>query len=248
MDIPALQQALGQPVRLAGRGELDLDLAGTGARLRGWAGSLSGHVGFAMVDATVEPALTGPVIAALRQRVPILPSLPQRLPVECVALRADLAEGQARIGTLLVDAPAAKVAGSGAINLRDETLALRLLHDVRAAGQSIRVAANLGGTLGNPAYGGVQAQNLGEIIGGLGGRLGGTAGELLGALGQASRPEPLPDCAPSLAAARGGQPGPAPTRRAAPAEAAPAAPPSAPPAARPRPPQPADLLRGLFGR
>ncbi len=249
MDMPALQQALGQPVRVSGRGELDLDLAGAGARLRGWAGSLSGHVGVAMVDATVEPALTGPVIAALRQRVPILPALPQRLPVECVAIRAELAEGQARIGTLLVDAPAAKVAGSGTVNLRDETLALRLLHDVRAAGQSIRVAANLGGTLANPAYGGVQAQNLGEIIGGLGSRLGGTAGELLGGLAQGSRPEPLPDCATSLAAARGGRAGPAPATRAAePAEAPAAAPAPAPSAPRPRQPQPADLLRGLFGR
>lgn len=249
MDMPALQRALGQPVRVSGRGELDLDLAGSGARLRGWAGSLSGHLGFAMVEATVEPALTGPVITALRQRVPILPALPQRLPVDCVAIRAELAEGQARIGTLLVDAPAAKVAGGGAINLRDETLALRLLHDVRAAGQSIRVAATLGGTLGSPAYGGVQAQNLGEVIGGLGSRLGGTAGELLGALGQGARPEPLPECGPSLAAARGGRAGPAPAARAAePAEAPAAAPAPAPSAPRPRPPQPADLLRGLFGR
>ncbi len=251
LDLAALQSALGQPVRVTGRGEVDLDLAGTGARLRAWAGSLSGHLGLAMLDATVEPALTAPVQAALRQRVPILPALPQRLPVECVAIRADLAEGQARIGTLLVDAPAAKVAGSGTINLRDETLALRLLHDVRAAGQSIRVAANLGGTLANPAYGGVQAQNLGEVIGGLGSRLGGTAGELLGALGQASRPEPLPECGPALAAARGGRAGPVPAARAAdPAEAPPAtaAPAPAPAPTRPRQPQPADLLRGLFGR
>lgn len=243
LDLAALQAALGQPVRVTGRGELDLDLAGAGARLRDWAGSLSGHVGLAMLDAAVEPALTTPVLGALRQRVPILPAVPQRLPVDCVAVRADLAEGQARIGTLLIDAPAAKVAGSGGINLRDETLALRLLHDVRAAGASIRVAANLGGTLANPAYGGVQTQNLGELVGGLGGRLGGTAGELLGALGQAARPEPLPDCATSLAAARGGRAGPAPAARAEPAEAAPQ-----PAPARPRQPQPADLLRGLFGR
>ncbi len=258
MDMAALQTALGQPVRVTGRGELDLDLAGAGARLRGWAGSLSGHLGLAMIDATVEPALMGPVQAALRQRAPMLPALPQRLPVECVALRADLREGLAQIGTLLVDAPAAKVAGTGQVNLRDETLALRLQHDVRAAGTSIRVAAEAGGTLAAPGYRGVQVQNLGEVIGGVAGQLGGSAGALLGALGQgAARPAPLPECGPSLTAARGGRAGPVPTPRpaapaAAPAEAAPASPaaptqPAAPAAPR-LPANPGEALRGLFGR
>jgi AsmA protein len=253
-DLGALQAALGQPVRATGRAELDADLRGRGAGTRAVAASLGGHLGLAVLEGTLEPALTGPIIAALRQRVPVLPDLPSRLPVECVALRAEAADGVARIGTLLFDSPAAKVAGSGTVNLGGETLALRMLHDVRAAGAVVRVAADLGGTLANPRYGGVQAQNLGDLLGGLAGRVGGDAGALLGALSQGGnrRVEPLPECGPSLAAARGGRAGRVPAARAA--EPAPA--PQAAPA--PQPPAPGvprelqgpagNLLRGLLGR
>jgi uncharacterized protein involved in outer membrane biogenesis len=255
LDLAALQAALGQPNRMTGRAEIDADLRGRGAGTRAVAASLAGHLGIALVEGTLEPAATAPVIAALRARVPVLPQLPQRLPVECFAFRADVTEGVARIGTLLFDAPAAKVAGSGTVNLGDETIAMRMLHDVRAAGAVVRVAADLGGTLANPRYGGVQAQNLGEVLGALGGRLGGDAGALLGALSQGTgRPEPLPDCGPALAAARGGRQGRVPPPR--PAEAA--APQPAPQAAPQQPAVPGlprelqgpagDLLRGLLRR
>jgi AsmA protein len=254
LDLAAIQRALGRPVGLTGRAELDADLRGAGAGLRAVAAGLGGHLGLAMLDGTVEQPLLGPVAAALRARVPLIPALPERLPYECVALRADIADGVARIGTLLVDAPAAKVAGSGTLNLGTEAIAMRLVHDVRAAGATVRVGADLGGTLAAPAYRGVQAQNLGELAGALGSRLGGDVGALLGALGRpGSAPQPLPDCATALAAARGGREGPVPQRRAepAPAPAQPAQPAPAP-APQPGPPRNlAELLRqlpGLFGR
>lgn len=253
LDLAALQAAFDQPIRLSGHGELDAALRGAGTGLRQVAASLAGHLGLAMVDATVEPALLGPVQQALRARVPILPPLTLRLPVDCVAIRAEAEGGVVRFATLLVDAPAAKVAGGGTVNLGSEAIAMRLLHDVRAAGTEIRVAADLGGTLAAPAYGGVQAQNL---VGALAGRLGGEAGALLGALTNrpGARPEALPECGPALTAARGGRAGamPAPRVATAPSAPVPAAP--EPPAAgsAPRPPAipgPAgDLLRGLLRR
>jgi AsmA protein len=258
LQLAPLQQAFGQPVYVSGRGELDADLRGAGTTLRALAASLGGHLGLAVLDGTLEPALLGPVAQGLRQRVPLLPQLPQRLPLDCAALRADATDGLVRIGTLLIDAPAAKVAGSGTINLGDEAVALRLLHDIRAAGVAVRVAGELGGTLANATYRGVRAENLGDVIGGLAGRLGGDAGQLLGALANRSggRPEPLPECGPALAAARGGRYGPVPAARPAPAaEAAPA------PAQADQPQRPAipgvppslqgpagDLLRGLLRR
>jgi AsmA protein len=254
LDLAPLQRAFGQPVRISGHGEVDADFRGAGAGLRQVAASLGGHLGLAMLDATLEPPLTAPVQATLRARVPVLPDVPQRLPVECVALRAEAEGGTLRIGTLLVDAPAAKVAGSGTVNLGTEALALRVLHDIRAAGSSLRVAADLGGTLAEPAYRRVQAQNLGEVLGGLAGRVGGDAGALLGALANrnGARPEALPDCAPALAAARGGREGALPTPRAARTpEAAPAPQPPSQPDAAPTPPAPGpagDLLRGLLRR
>jgi uncharacterized protein involved in outer membrane biogenesis len=247
LDLAALQRALGQPVHLSGHGEVEADLRGAGAGLRQVAASLSGHLGLAMLDATVEPPLTAPVYAALRSRVPVLPDLPDRLPVECVAVRAEAEGGVLRFGTLLVDAPAAKVAGGGTMNLGTEAIAMRLLHDIRAAGAEVRFAADLGGTLVAPAYRGVQVQNL---VGALAGRIGGDAGALLGALANrnGTRPEPLPECGPALAAARGGREGPLPAPRPAREQAAPA--PEAPRAAPlPLPPGPAgDLLRGILRR
>jgi AsmA protein len=211
------------------------------------AASLSGHLGLAMLDATVEPPLTAPVYAALRSRVPVLPDLPDRLPVECVAVRAEAEGGVLRFGTLLVDAPAVKVAGGGTMTLGTEAIAMRLLHDIRAAGAEVRFAADLGGTLAAPAYRGVQVQNL---VGALAGRIGGEAGALLGALANrnGARPETLPECGPALTAARGGREGPLPAPRPAREQAAPA--PESPPASPlPLPPGPAgDLLRGILRR
>ena len=250
LDLAALQRAFGQPLYLTGQGEVEADLRGTGAGLREVAGSLAGHLGVAMLDATVEPALLGPVQQALRARAPVLPPLPQRLPVECVALRADTEGGVARIGTLLVDAPAAKVAGSGTVNLRTEALALRLLHDIRAAGAELRIAADLGGTLAAPAYQGVQVQNLGALVGGLAERLGGDAGAVLGALAnrQGARPAPLPECGPALTAARGGREGPMPSPRAQPDPSPPDAPAPQPRAVPPVPGPAGDLLRRFLPR
>ena len=250
LDLAALQRAFGQPVYLTGQGEVEADLRGTGAGLREVAGSLAGHLGLAMLDAMVEPALLGPVEQALRARAPVLPPLPQRLPVECVALRADAEGGVARIGTLLVDAPAAKVAGSGTVNLGTEAIALRLLHDIRAAGAEVRVAADLGGTLAAPAYQGVQVQNLGALVGGLAERLGGDAGTVLGALAnrQGARPAPLPECGPALAAARSGREGPMPTPRAQPDQSPPDAPAPQPRAVPPVPGPAGDLLRRFLPR
>ena len=250
LDLAALQRAFGQPLYLTGQGEVEADLRGTGASLREVAGSLAGHLGLAMLDAMVEPALLGPVEQALRVRAPVLPPLPQRLPVECIALRADAAGGVARIGTLLVDAPAAKVAGSGTVNLRTEAIALRLLHDIRAAGTELRIAADLGGTLAAPAYQGVQVQNLGALVGGLAERLGGDAGAVLGALANrpGARPAPLPECGPALAAARGGRAGPMPSPRAQP-DQSPADAPAPQQRAVPPVPGPAgDLLRRFLPR
>jgi uncharacterized protein involved in outer membrane biogenesis len=238
LDLGPLQQAFGQPVRITGLGEAEAELRAAGATLRALAGSLAGHVGLAMLDATLEPPLIEPIARALRARIGMLPPPPDRLPVACVALRGDAADGVLRIATVLLDAPAAKVAGSGTISLREETVALRLLHDVRAAGQTVRVAADVAGDFRNVQYRGVRAENLAEVVGGAASRLGGDLGAILGGLARGAAPPiaPLPDCATALAAARGGRQGRVPAPRAAPAEGTPA------------PQQPQDLLRGLFRR
>jgi hypothetical protein len=222
LDLGQLQQAFGQPMRITGYGEVEADLRATGATTRALAGSLAGHIGLAMLDAMLEPPLIEPAQQALRARVGVLPPLPARLPVDCVALRGDAAEGVLRIGTLLVDAPAAKVSGTGVISLREETVALRLLHDVRAAGQSVRVSADFGGDFRSIQFRGVRAENLAEVVAGAASRLGGDLGAIIGSMARsAARAEPLPECAPALATARAGREGRLPAPRSAPPEGVP---------------------------
>jgi uncharacterized protein involved in outer membrane biogenesis len=252
LDLAALQGLAGQPVRVAGTAGLDADLSGTGADLRAQAASLGGHVGIAMQGGSVEPALMAQAQAALPRELPV--NLPQRLPLECVALRGEAQGGVVSLPTLLLDSPAAKVAGSGQVDLREERLNLPLQHDIRTAGQVLRLVATLGGTLADPAYQGVRVVGGLAVLGNLAGQVGGDLGAALGALGGARRPgaaapPPLPECGPALSAARGDRPGPAPAAAqvapaapAAPAQpATPAQPPAAPRAAE-------DLLRGLLRR
>jgi AsmA protein len=140
--------------------------------------------------------------------------------------------------------------GEGGLNLKDESLAFRLLPDVRVGGVDVRAPVNVAGTLRSPRFG---VSPEAAVAGGLGAFLSlqqtpdRNLQALAGALGGA-RPA-LPDCESQLAIARGGQSGPAP-------EAAPAGQPSAPSTERPPVQGPArdlpapaqELLRGLFGR
>lgn len=265
MDLGAVQRLAGQAPRVSGMAEIEADLRGRGADLRAQAASLGGHLGIAMLGGHVEPALVQQVQEAIRRALPLPLNLPQRLPLECVAVRAEAENGVARVTTLLVDAPAAKAAGSGQVNLGSEALALELMHDVRTAAGELRIGANLGGTLAAPSYNGVRiVGGMESAVGNLLGRSGSNElGALLGALG-GQRPQqgagglaPLPECGPALTAARGGRQGPVPAARAQPQAQQPQAqqPQAQPEAApAPQPAQPAlpraaeDLLRGLLRR
>jgi uncharacterized protein involved in outer membrane biogenesis len=203
--------------------ELDLDLAGRGADARALAGSLSGHLGLAMVGGEVDSAL----LRALGAEIARLFGVQDGgvTPLSCLALRAPLAEGVARIDTLLVETALGTVTGTGQVALGTEQIALRLLPRISVGGINLAAPVLVGGTLAAPRVG-LDPQGAGAAV--------------LDALQRrGAGPAAAADCAPALAAARGGRAGPMPAARA-PAPQQPSV-----------VPRPQDLLRqlpGLLGR
>lgn len=269
LDLAALSAAHGGPAPpVRGRLEIQSDLRGRGSDLRAVAASLHGPLGLALVDGRLDRSL----LAGLPQEVLrlVLPGgVPaDGLPLRCFALRAESEDGVARTSTLLLDTALGRVGGGGAVNLRDESLALRMLPDLRVGNVTVRAPINVGGTLANPRVGvdpaaaaaaGIgaflsQQQTPDRTLQALAGALGGLGGGG-GAAGGAPQ---LPDCATALAAARGGasgaQPSTPPAAAAAPQPEAPAADqqqqqrPTVPGVPQELQGPAQQLLRGLFGR
>lgn len=248
IDLAVLLPALGQPAQVAGLLGLDIDLRGQGRDLRAVAGTAHGHVGASLVRGQVSARVLDSVPAELRRLVVPPGQTTQDIGLRCLALRLQVEDGMAKSRALLVETSIGRIGGEGGLNLKSETLAFRLLPDVRLGGITVRAPVNVAGTLRTPRIG---VSPEAAVAGGLGAFLSlqQTPDRNLQALAEAvggSRPA-LPDCEPQLAIARGGQPGPAPAAApAAPAAEAPASPTESLGQNLPAPAQ--ELLRGLFGR
>lgn len=251
-DLAPALAALRAPRPADGRLDVDAELRGAGRDLRAVAGSLSGHLGLALVDGAFDAALLERLPAELRRAV-----LPQgapggAIPLPCGALRVEAEDGAARVRTLLLETGIGRVGGAGGVNLKDETVALRLLPDIRLGGVQVRAPVNIAGTLAAPRFGvspeAAAAAGLGALL-----SLQRTPDRdlqaLAGALGGGGAGA-LPDCASQLAAARGGKAGAVPSRPSTPPPAAAAQPPAGGGGgpSRDLPRQAEELLRGLFGR
>lgn len=164
VDLGAIQRARGAPAGLEGRAEVAVELEGRGATLRGVAATLSGEVGLAMVEGRVAGggrlAIGGELLALL------LPGQPQGgVPIRCFALRLSADDGIARSEALLLETAAGRIDGVLALNLKDETIAARLLPDVRIAGISVRAPIGVGGTFAEPRIGVDPARAVSRVIG-----------------------------------------------------------------------------------
>ncbi|UFN51145.1 AsmA family protein [Roseomonas sp. OT10] len=245
LEVAPILAALGQPPLIEGRLELEADLSGQGADLRQWAATLDGPLGLTMVDGRLAGALLDRWGGLRRQ---VLPNLPANgwVPLRCLAVRLEAQDGVAQVPVLLLDTPLGSAGGAGRIDLRNESLDLRLLPRTRIGRVEVSAPLRVLGTLAAPqprvdpeAAGAAAA----AALGGLAARQGGQAGAVLGSLLGATAGSGPVDCAGPLRAARGGREGPLPAGAAAPDAAAPAAPSSGVPAPRVQ-----DLLRGLLGR
>jgi AsmA protein len=245
-DLAPMLAALRAPPRATGRLDLDADLRGAGRDLRAVASGLSGHLGLALVDGTFDAALLQGLPAELRRAVLPRSAGAGAIPFPCGALRVQFEAGAARLRALLAETGIGRVGGEGGANLRDETLAVRLLPDLRVGGVALRAPVNVAGTLAAPRVGvspeAAAAAGLGALL-----SLQRTPDRdlqgLAGILGGGGEGGALPDCASQLAGARGGRTGAAPSSPSA-------APAPAPTGGAPRdlPRQAEEVLRGLFGR
>lgn len=162
LDLGALRRAMGEAPSLEGRAEIRLEIAGRGATMRAVAATLTGEAGLAMVEgrlATAGLTRLGPDLVAL-----LLPGAPRDgLALRCLALRLDAEEGVARTQALLLETSAGRIDGSAAVNLRDESLAARLMPDVTLFGVTVRAPVGVGGTLAAPRVGVDAGRALGQV-------------------------------------------------------------------------------------
>lgn len=165
LDLAALRRAFGFPAGFDGQAELVLDLRGQGATLPALAATASGEAGIAMVGGrfTGASALSiGPDLArALLPRG--TPS--EGLGVRCFALRLSAEDGVVQSQALLLEGEFGRIEGSLALNLRDETLAARLLPDTRVMGLATRTPVTIGGTLAAPRVGVEPGAALAQVVG-----------------------------------------------------------------------------------
>ena len=154
LELGTLSRALGNAVALDGPAELALDLRGRGTTLRAVAATLDGDAGLAMVDGRL-------VYAGMLRLGPNLMRalLPRGAPAQdselrCLALRLTAEQGAVRSQALLLEGGFGRIDGDLAVNLRDETLAARLLPDIQVlGGVTLRTPIGIGGTLAAPRVG-----------------------------------------------------------------------------------------------
>lgn len=165
LDLAALRQAFGFPAGFDGQAELVLDLRGRGASLPALAATVSGEAGLAMVGGrfTGAGALSiGPnLVRALLPRG--TPS--GGLGLRCLALRLSAEGGIAQSQALLLEGEFGRIDGSLALNLREETLAARLLPDMRVMGLAMRTPVTIGGTFAAPRVGVEPGAALAQVVG-----------------------------------------------------------------------------------
>ncbi|GGJ12787.1 AsmA family protein [Neoroseomonas lacus] len=165
LDLAALRRAFGVPAGFDGSAELAIDLRGQGATSRAVAASLSGQAGVAMVGGRFTGATAlriGPDLARLL--------LPRGTPaggvtLRCLALRLSADQGVAQSEAMLMEGDFGRIDGNIAINLRDETVAARLLPDISLMGVTVRAPVVIGGTMAEPRIGVEPGAALARVLG-----------------------------------------------------------------------------------
>jgi AsmA protein len=255
LALGALLRQFGVPFAMRGTMELDIDVKGRGDTVRAVAATMDGHAGVAIGQGAIDSRLLDSAVGELwRLMVPGAPRTGE-IGVACLATRFDFAGGLGTARALLFDTSAARVTGTGTVNLADERLALRLLPTLRLGGGGLSVPIEVGGSFARPGYRARPEDVLGAL-GGLasgagsgagqgaaaGGPLGAVIGGIVGATRQGAGQLDAEACPAALAIARGSR-AEAPAVQPAPAAPAPSSAPSATPA--PAPAQPRSPIPGI---
>lgn len=183
-----LETRLGMPLLLQGPVQVVGYLSARGNSADEMRQSLEGHLGLSMVDGQVQSALLGQMAGSAASVV--LGKGDRSL--RCLGLHMSIANDMAHIDTLGLQSGRFSVSGSGTVGLGTQVLDLRLLPVVDFEGAGASTPVVLTGTLDAPHV----AQDRDA---------GGNFHVTIGGDGNAADP-----CTAPLAAAREGQPGPAP--------------------------------------
>ena len=123
---PLLVQ-LGQPALLTGAVDVHARLSGSGGSPHAVAADASGAFGLAVVGGQIETGIaTGPLGPLLPQLGSTANQALGRGALRCLALAASLKDGQAHVGTLMLDSAMLFADGGGEVSLRTERLDLRM--------------------------------------------------------------------------------------------------------------------------
>ena len=219
LDIRQVYHAIGRDGEASGAVELDLNLRGQGQSLQAIAATADGHLGMAVVGGAVDNrmlslGLIGELLRGINQGE----VLGQRgtTQVRCLAIRVEAKSGIGDVRALLLDSSTLFLEGSGSVNLRDETLALRMRAQPRLLGLGLTLPLQVSGSFAAPRTAldpGGSAGAVGQTVLGTAGTAAGVAGSGLGGvggvlgLGGGNVLAPPDACAAQLAIARGGRAG-----------------------------------------
>jgi uncharacterized protein involved in outer membrane biogenesis len=150
LPLQSLFAVLNLPGEVTGTVEVDADLHGVGATPHALAAGLDGHLALLMTDGELDNQLLTAALGGVLRAAKLPADLGGgRTKLRCLAVRLDAVHGEASLGTLFVDAGRLAVQGGGALNLGDETLALRL-RPMLHVGPGLTVPVRVGGSFEHP--------------------------------------------------------------------------------------------------
>ncbi len=133
--------------------QAQISASGSGDSLRAIAGNLNGQLGLAMVNGVASGSAVRKLFGTVLQTAG-LPATqaeaPGPLPIRCMALRVDAANGIGTIRALTLDSSRLLLQGGGSFDLGQETLGIILLPQIPAAANGTGNAVEIGGSFLSP--------------------------------------------------------------------------------------------------
>lgn len=152
LDYGQLAKTYGVTDKVAGTVDIAIDLAGAGTTPRAIARTLDGRTEITGDKGTIDNQLLAVVAVGLGDVMGPLFGGKDETPLNCIVSRFAIAGGVATSDAQVIDARTFAVAGTGTIDLRDETLNMQFDTSSRqTALVSLAIPFNVGGTLKNPS-------------------------------------------------------------------------------------------------
>ncbi|HPU54642.1 MAG TPA: AsmA family protein, partial [Burkholderiaceae bacterium] len=167
----AARQGGDQPVRAYLTGELSgaIDMTGSGRSTAEILGSLDGQARFALGEGTMSHLVTEVAGLDVAQALGVFVRGDKSLPLRCARVQLVSQHGLVRLRQAVMDSRDSTFFATGQINLKDESLALRVLVKPKDFSlMSLRAPLTVEGTLGSPDVGIDAGELTAKVLGALG--------------------------------------------------------------------------------